>query len=147
MPYQLIVSFSFICLAMLVLANVQFSPFSLDVPSPRRVSFHLFQSLLHVPSPFSTAYFTVVNTQSIAVSFDILCSYQPLHLDMRWCTVSLCCPCNLHLSHSTKPLIFLHALVSIIFPCNANIDDIFVRSLVHFNHPGPSLQYCFDISI
>ena len=49
-----------------------------------------------------------------------------LHPDRRWCTDSLCSPHNLHLSHSTDPLIFFHVLVSIICSRSENIYGVFV---------------------
>ena len=98
-------------------------------------------------SLFSIAYFTASTfkvflcrlTYSLPTSF--------LHPDKRWCTVSLCSPQNLHLSHSTNPPIFFHALVSTICSCNANILDVFLGSVLHFNQPESCSVYCLSISL
>ena len=138
---------------------MQYHLFSLDVPSPRRVSVHLFQSLFlhskfvvyHFVSlgsrSFSVAHFTA-NTFKVLLcrlTYSVPASF--LHPDKRWCTVSLCSPHNLHLSHSTNPLIFFHALVSTICSCNTNIDDVFLGSVLHFNQPESSSLYCLGISL
>ena len=92
----------------------------------KRVSFHLLQSLFHVPSLlYTTLYFQeAVNFLQpiLLLTFSKYCcclTYSVpssfLHPGRRWCTVSLCYPHILHLSHTTNPLIFFHALVSIIF--------------------------------
>ena len=57
-------------------------------------------------------------TYSVPTSF--------LHRCRRWCTISLCPPQNLDLLSFTNPLIFFHALVSIIYFCNLNTQQTFV---------------------
>ena len=77
-------------------------------------------------SPFSTAHF---NANTFKVLLNRMTYPDPssfLHPERKWCTVSLCSPHNLHLSHSTDALIFLHGLVSIICSRNENIYGVFV---------------------
>ena len=137
---------------------MQYHLFSLDVSSPRRVSFHLFQSLFRVPSslyitvslgsrPFFVVHFTanIFKVLLCRLTYSVPASF--LHPDKRLCTVSLCSPHNLHLSHSTNPLIFFHALVSTICSCNTNIDDVFLGSVLHFNRPESSSLYFLSISL
>ena len=96
-------------------------------------------------SPFSLAHFTA-NTFKVLlcrVTYYVPTSF--LNPDKR--TVSLCSPHNLHLSHSTNPLIFVHALVSTICFCNTNTHDDFLGSVLHFNQPRSSSLYCLGISL
>ena len=121
-----------------------FLSFSITFPRSQFVVYHYLSS---GSSPFSTVHFTA-NTFKVLLCrliYSVPTSF--LYLDRRWCTVSLCSPHNLHLSHSTNPLILFHALVSIICSCNANIDDVFLGSVLHFNQPESSLLYCLAISL
>ena len=70
-----------------------------------------------------------------------------LHADRRWSVVSLWSLHYLHLSHSTNPRIFFHVLISIICSCNAKIDAVFLRSMLHFNHPESSSLYYLGVSL
>ena len=98
-------------------------------------------------SPFSTAHFTANTFTLLLCRLTCCVPTSVLHPDRRRCTVSLCSPPYLHLSHSSNPLIFFHALVSIICSGNANIDDVFLGSVLYFNQPEFSLLYCLGISL
>ena len=100
-------------------------------------------------SAFSTAHFTG-NTFKVLLcrlTYSVPTSF--LHPGRRWCTVSLLSSHNLYFPHSSNPLIFFHALVSIICSCNVNIDDVFLgTSRLHFNQPESSWIFnCLGISL
>ena len=100
-------------------------------------------------SAFSTAHFTG-NTFKVLLcrlTYSVPTSF--LHPGRRWCTVSLLSSQNLYFPHSSNPLIFFHALVSIICSCNVNIDDVFLgTSRLHFNQPESSWIFnCLGISL
>ena len=60
----------------------------------------------------------------------------------------LCAPqinCIYHIPHFTNPLIFFHTLVSVICSCNANIDSVFLGSVLHFNQLEFSSLYYFGV--
>ena len=44
-------------------------------------------------------------------------------------------------------MLFFHPLVFITCSCNANIDDVFLRSVLHIDKPESSTVYCFGISL
>ena len=96
------------------------------------IFFNLFELFLFIvynfvssrSSPFSTSHFTANNFKILLNCFTYSDPSSFLQPDRKWCTVSLWSPHNLNLSHSTNPLIFFHVLVSIIYFCNANIDDV-----------------------
>ena len=58
-----------------------------------------------------------------------------------------CSPHNLHLSSSISPLIFFYALDSTICSCNANMDAVFLGSVLHFNHSKSASSYFDGISL
>ena len=121
-----------------------FPSFSITFSRSQFVVYH-FVSL--GSSPLSIAHFTA-NTFKVLlcrVTYYVPTSF--LNPDKRWCTVSLCSPHNLHLSHSTNHLIFVHALVSTICSCNTNTDDVFLGPVLHFNQPGSSSLYFLGISL
>ena len=116
------------------------SIFSITFLRPQFVVYHFVSS---VSSPFSIAHFIANTFKELLCRLTYSAPTSFLHPDKRWCIVSLCSPHNLHLSHSTNPLIFFHAL----FPCfcNANIDDVFLWSVLQFNQPESSSLYCLGI--
>ena len=114
-PYQLIVLFSLMYLPMQglvwsICSHWMFpvpedflSIFSINFPRSQFVVYH-FVSL--GSRPFSVAHFTA-NTFKVLLcrlTYSVPASF--LHPDKRGCTVSLCSPHNLYLSHSTNPLFF-----------------------------------------
>ena len=97
-------------------------------------------------SPFSTAHFTAITFKLLLCCLIYSFTTSLFHPDRRLCTASLCSPHNLHLSHSIYPLIFYHALASIICSCNANVDNVYLGSVFCFNQPEPSSLYCCVVS-
>ena len=114
------------CLPVLGLVHLQYRPFSLDVPSPRRVLLRLFQSLFHIPiivyhfvssgsSPFSTALqpillLTLSKYYCVAWHNLFLLALYTQTGGGSWFPYAPRITCICHI-----PLIFFHALVSIIF--------------------------------
>ena len=144
------------CLPVLGLVHLQYRPFLLDVPSPRRVLLRLFQSLFHIPiivyhfvssgsSPFSTALqpillLTLSKYYCVAWHNLFLLALYTQTGGGSWFPYAPRITCICHI-----PLIFFHALVSIIFFFNANIDDVFLGSVLHFKQREFSSLYCFGM--
>ena len=107
----------------------------------RRSQFFLYHFASLESIPFSIAHFrtTTFKVLLCCLTYSLPTSF--LHPDKRWYTVSLCSPHNLHLSHSTNPLIFFHAHVCTICLYNANIVDFFLVSVLYFNQPECSSLY------
>ena len=106
-----------------------FPSFSITFPCSQFVVYH-FVSL--GSSPFYTSHFTANTFKVLLCRLQYSVPTSFFHPDRRWCTVSLRSTHNVHFSHATNPLIFFHTLVPIICSCNANIDDVFLGSVVHF---------------
>ena len=89
-----------------------FPSFSINFPRFQFVVHHFVSS---GSSPFSSAHFTanLLNVFLCCLAYSVPARF--LHLDRRWCTVSLSYPHNLHLSHSTNPLIFSMLLFLLFF--------------------------------
>ena len=101
--------------------------FSITFPCSYLIAYHLVPS---GSSPFSIAHFTARTFRAFPcrLTYSIPASF--LHFDNRCSTISLYSPQNWHLSSFTNPLIFFHALVSIICSCSANIIIIIVIVVV-----------------
>ena len=118
--------------------KISFPSFSSTFPLLQFVVYHFVSS---GTSQFTTTHF-IANTFKVLLCrlvYSVTTSF--LYPYGSWCTVSLCEPHNLHWSHSTNALIVFHALISIICSCNANIEDVFLRLVLHFNPSEFSSQY------
>ena len=154
-PCQLIVLFSLMHLRAIQSAIIGcsqsqksfFPSFSIAFPCCQFIVYHFVSS---GSSPLSIAQFTANTFKALLCRLTYSVPTSCLHPDKRWCTVSLCSAHNLHLLHSTYPLIFFHAVVSTICSicsCDMNIDDVFLGSVLHFNQSESSSLYCLGISL
>ena len=132
---------------------MQHSPFSLDVPSPRRVSFCLFQSLSHVPS---LLYTTLYLQRAVHFLQPILLLTISKYCCVVWHTLFLLAfytqtgssalfltaphiTCIYHI-----PLIPLSFYI-LLFLSLALVNDVLLGSVLHFNQPGSVSLNCFGI--
>ena len=107
-------------------------------------------------SSFSTAHFTATTFKVLLCCLTFSLSTSFWHPE-RCCTVSRRSPYNLHVLHPTNPPIFVHALVSMIFSCNAKIYVFlgyistsqsllhYIALVFHFEAPQPNFVYSFFV--
>ena len=113
-----------------------------------RSQFLLYHFVSSGSSLFSTVHFTANTFKVLLCRLTYSVPTILLYPNRKWCTVSQFSPHNLHLLYSTNTLNFFHTLVSIICSSNANMDDVSLRSLLHFNQPGVFFTiYCLGITL